>query len=192
MDVTKLSEIQVFPSADEAVALPELWRDRPALLFFMRQLGCGLCRQHLLRLREMVGAFEAADCSIAVIIMGDGRMAQSLKELYKLPFTVYADRSHGAYDAFDIGEGSLWDVLGPHIVARQVMTAINGMKPMWGAGSIRQLGGLVVIDEQSQVLYRHLANPIYNYPGWESVLEALDAVRRAGAGEVAEQQQAAP
>ncbi|HEY1016680.1 MAG TPA: AhpC/TSA family protein [Herpetosiphonaceae bacterium] len=181
MDATKLGEIQVFPGADEAVPLPELWRERPALLFFMRQLGCGLCRQQLLRLRDLAGEFEAAGCGIAVIIMGDGRMAQGLRELYKLPFTVYADSTHGAYDAFDIGEGSLWDVLGPHIVARQALTALNGMKPMWGAGSIRQLGGLVLIDEQSQVLYRHIANPIYNYPAWESVLETFAALRREGA-----------
>ena len=69
-------------------------------------------------------------------------------------------------------------VLGPHIVARQVNTALQGMKPMWGAGSIRQLGGLVLINEQGRALYRHIANPIYKYPTWESVLETLKAARR--------------
>jgi hypothetical protein len=130
----------------------------------------------------MAPQFEAAGCAIGIIIMGDGRMAQSLRELYNLPFAVYADTTHAAYEAFDIGEGSLWDVLGPHIVARQVNTALQGMKPMWGAGSIRQLGGLVGINEQGRVIYRHIANPIYKYPPWDSVLETFKAARRRPEG----------
>jgi hypothetical protein len=143
----------------------------------MRQLGCGLCRQQLLRLRDQVARFSAANCAIAVIVMGDGKMAQGLQDLYNLPFPVYADPLLAAYQAFDIGETSYWNVIGPHIVARQVGTLFDGIKPAWGGGSIKQLGGLVLVNTDGSEIYRHVASPIYRYPPWDEVLAALEQAK---------------
>lgn len=162
------------------IALPTLWQNGPVLLFFMRQLGCGLCRQQLLRLRDQQARFGEAGCTIGVIVMGDGKMAHGLHELYNLPFPVYADPFMLAYEAFDIGETSLWNVAGPQIIVRQIGTALQGLKPSWGTGSIKQLGGLVIVDQAGTVLYRHVASPIYRYPPWDEVLAALPSEQEMG------------
>lgn len=169
------SPITLVKGDNTPINLASLWQERPVLLYFMRQLGCGLCRQQLLRLRAEVARFEAANCAIGIVVMGDGKMAQGLEELYQLPFPVYADATTAAYQAFNIGETSWWNVVGPHIVARQIGTAINGMKPAWGPGSIRQLGGLVILNTDGTLIYRYVADPIYQYPPWDEVLGALSA-----------------
>jgi peroxiredoxin len=171
------STVQIVNTQNAAIPLHSLWQEKPVLIFFMRQLGCGLCRQQLLRLRDQVARFSDANCAIAVIVMGDGKMAQGLQDLYNLPFPVYADPGLAAYQAFDIGETSYWNVIGPHIVARQVGTLLDGIKPAWGGGSIKQLGGLVLVDTDGSAIYRHVASPIYRYPSWDEVLTALDQAK---------------
>jgi peroxiredoxin len=166
-------QLTLLNEANETIALDSLWQDGPVLLFFMRQLGCGLCRQQLLKLKKEAATFARAGCTIAIIIMGDGTLAARLRDMYQLPFPVYADPALNSYAAFDIGEGSFWQVMNPAIVARQVGTLLNGMKPMWGDGSIRQLGGLVVINGAGEVVFRHVASPIFRYPPWSEVLAAL-------------------
>ncbi len=173
--MSHVSNIKLLDEQNHEVALNSLWRDGPVVLFFMRQLGCGLCRQQLLRLKDHAAQFTAQGCRVAVVIMGDGTMAQGLRSLYSLPFPVYADAAMSAYGAFDIGEGSLWDVINPNVVARQIGTALKGMRPMWGAGSIKQLGGIVLLNQQGNILYHYIANPIYKYPPWSEVLGALAA-----------------
>ena len=173
------STVQIRNVQNATIPLHSLWRDQPVLIFFMRQLGCGLCRQQLLRLRDQVARFSEANCAIAVIVMGDGKMAQGLQDLYNLPFPVYADPLLAAYQAFDIGETSYWNVIGPHIVARQVGTMLDGIKPAWGGGSIKQLGGLVLVDTSGAEIYRHVASPIYRYPPWDEVLAALGQAQTA-------------
>ncbi|HYF62637.1 MAG TPA: peroxiredoxin-like family protein [Herpetosiphonaceae bacterium] len=177
--MTEKNDVQIVTAENAEIPLPDLWRDTPVLLFFMRQLGCGLCRQQLLRLRDQVDRFKAANCAIAVIVMGDGKMAQGLQDLYNLPFPVYADPRMAAYQAFDIGETSYWNVIGPHIVARQIGTMLDGMKPGWGAGSLKQLGGLVLVNTDGSEIYRHVASPIYRYPPWDEVLAAAASARAA-------------
>jgi peroxiredoxin len=171
------STVQIVNTQNAAIPLHSLWQEKPVLIFFMRQLGCGLCRQQLLRLRDQVARFSDANCAIAVIVMGDGKMAQGLQDLYNLPFPVYADPLLAAYQAFDIGETSYWNVIGPHIVARQVGTLLDGIKPAWGGGSIKQLGGLVLVNTDGSEIYRHVASPIYRYPPWDEVLAALEQAK---------------
>lgn len=175
--MSESTAVQIVNTQNAEVPLHSLWRDKPVLIFFMRQLGCGLCRQQLLRLRDQAGRFNAANCAIAVIVMGDGKMAQGLQDLYNLPFPVYADPLLAAYQAFDIGETSYWNVIAPHIVARQIGTLMDGIKPAWGAGSIKQLGGLVLVDTDGSEIYRHVASPIYRYPAWDEVLAALSQAK---------------
>ena len=171
-----LKSIKLVDSAGAAVALPELWRERPVLLFLMRHLGCALCRRQLLSLRDEVAKFNAADCDIAVIVMGDSQMAHTLRQLYRLPFNVYADATLEVYEAFEFGETSLWNVLGPHIIVRQFGQMFQGNRSSLAPlDSIRRLGGLVVMSPEGSLLYHYIANPIYRYPAWDDVLEAISA-----------------
>jgi len=47
------------------------------------------------------------------------------------------------------------------------------MELLNGAGSMRRLGGAAAINRAGQIVYHHVANPIYRYPEWSSVLQTL-------------------
>lgn len=156
------------------VLLRDLWHDQPILIFLMRHLGCGLCRRELLRLRDNAAAFAAAKCAIIVVVMGEGILAAAFRDLYRLPFPVYGDPNQALYSFFDFGEASWWDVVGPHILVQQAGVLLKtGIPSALGPGSIRQLGGVVVLDADANIILRHVANPIYRYPTWDGVLQAI-------------------
>lgn len=169
MPTSPFASLELIDADDQTVRLPHLWRNGPVLLFLMRHFGCGLCRQHMLRLRDNVRLFEEVNCSVAVIAMGDATLARTTREIYRLPFPVYVDPSRAVYKAFEIGEGSLWDVAGPHILLRQIGPWREGISSGNGPGPITQLGGLVILDGAGLPVYRHVANPIYRYPAWADV-----------------------
>ncbi len=175
-----LDTIKLVDPAGTVTTLPELWRERPVLLFLMRHLGCALCRRQLLSLRDEVAKFAAAECDIAVIVMGDAKMAQTLRDLYTLPFAVYGDSTLEVYDAFEFGQTSLWNAAGPHILVRQFALKRQGHELAFASlESIRRLGGLVVISPSGSMLYRYVANPIYRYPAWDAVLDTISVAQTA-------------
>ncbi|MBA3468875.1 MAG: redoxin domain-containing protein [Herpetosiphonaceae bacterium] len=175
-----LDTIKLVDPDGAEIALPELWRERPVLLFLMRHLGCALCRRHLLSLRDEMARFAAAECAIAVIVMGDSTMARTLRDLYSLPFAVYGDTTLEVYDAFEFGQTSLWNVTGPHILVRQFALKRQGHEIAFSSlDSMRRLGGLVVIGPAGDMLYRYVANPIYRYPAWDAVLQSISLAQPA-------------
>lgn len=175
MPTTTINDIWLADTSNRPVHFPTLWAERPVLLFLMRHLGCGLCRQQLLHLRDCAPLFADAGVDIAVVAMGDGPIAKSLRDLYHLPFAVYGDPRLAVYDFFEFGEGSLWQVAGPHIIARQFHAYFNGVPSDLGHGSIRRLGGLVALDTDGNVLLHYIANPIYHYPKWTDVLKMFQS-----------------
>ncbi len=166
----------VVDETDQQVDLVQRYQQRSILLMLMRHVGCGLCRQQLYRLRDYQQRFQNADCEIAVITMGDATMAKGFRQLNQLPFAVYSDPKQQIYEAFEIGQASLWTVAGPHVLARQMLLAFKGIPSSvnLAAESIRRLGGIVLLNPQAEIAFHHVANPIYRYPAWEEVLNLLE------------------
>ncbi|ABX03431.1 MAG TPA: hypothetical protein DEF47_02820 [Herpetosiphon sp.] len=168
--------LMVVDETDHPVDLLQRYQQRSLLLMLMRHVGCGLCRQQLYRLREYQQRFHHAHCEIAVIIMGDAKMAHGFRQLNRLPFPVYSDPKQHVYEAFEIGQGSLWTVAGPHVLARQMLLAFKGIPSSVNltAESIRRLGGIVLLNPQAEISFHHVANPIYRYPTWDEVLTYVE------------------
>jgi peroxiredoxin len=173
-----LATLTLVDAQNQPVSLDTLCHGHPTLFFCMRHLGCGICRRELLRLRGHAADLAALNCAVIVVVIGDGLMVQALQRLHPLPFPVYGDPTARLYTAFDMGEGSLWTVAGPHVLLRQFRVLLTGIPSSLGMGSIRRLGGIVALDRMGTIVYHHVANPIYHYPPWTEVLAALAAPNR--------------
>ncbi len=168
-----MTDLWVLNEANERVEFESLWHEKPALIFFMRNIGCGICRQTLLKLRDHAEEFKNAGWQITVIMMGNAELVSRFRSMYNIPFPIYVDQSLQVYDYFDIVEGSWLEVLSPQVLIRQARLLVGGMELLNGAGSMRRLGGTVAINQAGKVVYHHVANPIYRYPEWSSVLQTL-------------------
>lgn len=160
--------------------LSSIWQHQPVLIFFLRHLGCAVCRAELRHLIERAADFEARNIAIVVIAPVDVQAAQTFARMQRLPFLLLADPGRVAYHAFNIGEGSLWDAFGPGVLLRQSAQMLRGNIPSITAsgGSVKQLGGVCIVDAAGLLRFRYVANPIYRYPPIEEYLAVLDAIAR--------------
>jgi peroxiredoxin len=172
-------DLTLADAAGKPVQLASLWRDGPALLFFLRHFGCALCRAALFRIRERAAEFEARNSAVTVIAPTDAVAAGRFRDLYRVSFPVLADPLRHSYRAFGIHEGSLLDAIGPGVLARQLRESLHGnlayVDPR--GPTLRQLGGVVVVDRAGGVRFTHVAQPIYEYPSVDAYLQAIDEAR---------------
>jgi len=172
---------QVYDTSGGMLDLASLWCGRPALIFFLRHLGCALCRAHLQALRDSYADFERRGVAVVAVSFADPQGAAQLKHRQHLPFPVLADPSRQAYRAFGMLEGSLAAAAGPDVLLRQLAQALRGnisyINPL--EGHITQLGGTVIVDHSGVVRFAHIAAPIYNYTPIERYLAVIDGL---GAG----------
>lgn len=172
---------QLYDTNGGVVDLASLWRGRPALIFFLRHLGCALCRTHLQAIRDAYAEFERRGTAVAAVTFADPQGAAQLQLRQQLPFVVLADPSRQMYRAFGMLEGSLANAAGPDVLLRQLAQAMRGNIPYINPfeGHITQLGGTVIVDS-GVVRFAHVAIPIYNYTPIEQYLAIIDGLR-AGA-----------
>jgi peroxiredoxin len=174
-------ELLLADAAGNPVRLASLWHERPVLLFFLRHFGCAICRAALYGLRERAADFEARNASVAVIAPTDAVAAAHFRKLYRVPFPLFADPLRKAYRAFGIYEGSLMDAISPGVAARQLREALHGNWPYVDihGPTLRQLGGVVIVDRAGAVRFTHVAQPIYEYPSVDAYLRVIDEAQGA-------------
>ncbi len=170
---TALPLISIRDMYNQSLPFGSLWRDQAALLVFLRHPGCAVCRSNLLDLYEYTTAFRMLDINLAVITMAEPAAAQAFARLYRLPIPIYSDPERQIYRATGFGEGSLYRVASPQVMLHQAWQFLQGHWVGGGQGqSLTQYGGHALIKARATApSYIHVADPIYHYPSWQSVLE---------------------
>lgn len=161
-----LDNLMLFGPDGAAVALPKIWRERPVLFFFMRHFGCAVCRAALLDLREHQAEIRAAGGTLVAVTPESASMTTRYAQTHHLTFPVFSDREHHVYRAFGLREASLAAVSSVDVLLRQAQESLKGNRAyvsLRGA-SIRLLGGTFIVDQQGNIIFSHIAEPIYNYP----------------------------
>jgi len=93
-----MTDLWVLNETGERVGFESLWQEKPILIFFMRNIGCGICRQTLLNLRDYDQAFKDAGWQIVVLMMGNVELVSRFRSMYNIPFPIYVDQSLQVYD----------------------------------------------------------------------------------------------
>lgn len=168
--------VQVHTIDDTAISLAQVWQEQTTLLFFLRHFGCALCRSHLYSIRNSYDQFRARGAEVVALTLADPEGAAQFTRQNRLPFRVFADPLRNSYRAFTLTEGTLNDALGVDVLTRQAAEALRGNIPyMTSLGSsIKQLGGVFIVDQTGTVQFAHFAIPIYNYPNIEKYLSIID------------------
>jgi peroxiredoxin len=95
------------------VKISTTWRDRPAVLVFLRYFGCPFCQLQVGRMIEDQPKFEEANGRV-VLIGHQQQDASKLGGAFK-PFTYLFDADRSAYKAYGLERGSLMQVAGPRV-----------------------------------------------------------------------------
>lgn len=177
-EVDSLDGLSLLTTSGEPVVLASLWREQPLLLFFLRHFGCAVCRAELLRVRDHDADFRSRGATIAAISAATPEATERFSQRYRLPFPILANPDRSVYRAFGLAEGSLLEVGGPAVLLRQARESLRGnIATINPFDTIRQLGGVFIVDTAGSVRFGHVAQPIYYYPSVETYLHVFDQLQ---------------
>src|SRR5512145_1400779 len=172
--------VQLGRISGETVALADLWKSQPILLFFLRHFGCAICRAHLRQIARAYPQILEHGGTVAAITFADTASAAYLQSTQDVPFPLLLDLPRRAYRAFGMLDGSLSDVISPRILVQQLRQIRHGHVPYALPGSnIRQLGGSVIIDTSGIVQFHHPVVPTDNYPTIDQYLAILNRLEKS-------------
>lgn len=92
-------------------SLSSFWSQRPLLLLFWRQYGCGCGFDRAARLREELDDYRAAGAEVVVIGQGEPERAAAYREEQNLDCTFLCDTEEEAYRRYGLTEFTVPEVL---------------------------------------------------------------------------------
>lgn len=130
------------------VALSSLWRERPAVVVFLRYFGCPFCQAQVVALRRDADRFAGAGGQIGLVGHGHPHEAAAFAETKRLPFPLLLDPDRSAYRAYGLVQGKALQVLGPQVVLPWLKAELSAETRQRGlkGGSFFQMPGTFVID----------------------------------------------
>lgn len=174
-----VSEAEVLVYDGRRVVLNDLFKGEPFALVFLRHLGCVFCREQV---KEMT---EFPNWNVAFVSMAQPEEAQEFREKMKSPHLFLCDPSAQLYDQFDVGRGSIKQVLGASNWKRGFEAMRNGAGVGAPVGDMFRLGAAFVVAE-GQIVWEHHNEDASDNAGTRDIGFALERARSkiAAKGEV--------
>jgi peroxiredoxin len=150
-------DVEVFDADGNPVRLSQYWQGGLTALVFMRHVGCIFCREQVQELRDNAAALDEAGLSVVLITPDRASRARKFVEEYRVPFPTVTDPKRNAYRAYGLTDGSLGQLVNPHIIARGAKATLSGTFPNRPSSAPRQLPGTAIVDSAGRLLHLHHA-----------------------------------
>lgn len=162
-----------------AVPLSSTWRERPAILVFLRYFGCPFCQMHVVALRANRRRFEQAGGAVFLIGQGTEEDGRAFLNRLDLPFPCLLDPDRRAYRAFGLATATPLQILAPSAGPAFVRANLNARTRQRGlaGGSFWQLPGTFVVDAGGTIRFAHRNRTVADSPKNEALLEVLASIR---------------
>jgi hypothetical protein len=173
-----LADCRVTDLSGETVRLGDEWRDRPAVVVWLRHYGCILCREQAAGFRARRPEIEALGARLVLVGNGESRVAREFEARHCPGCRVLSDPSLASYRA--IGARRAWrSTLGPPAIRAGIRAFRRGFRQGAVRGIADQQGGVYVLLPGDRVAYAYLSGSAGDHPPTDDVLLAL---RAAGGG----------
>ncbi|KAJ9078968.1 hypothetical protein DSO57_1001182 [Entomophthora muscae] len=168
-------DIKVQTVTGETMLLSDLWKERPVVLKVLARLGCAMCKQEALTLREMKPLLDKHNVAIAAVAFEDLDLKNFLTGGY-WGWDILLDPERKVYEAAglwrmtpmqfmrDIFSGRLFKIMSV-LLWRGIMNPVRG--------DPRQLGGTFVINTDGAIAYSFKASRLAMFPSAKEIYATI-------------------
>ena len=172
MEARSLGRMDVLDADGNAVALGSLWRDRPAVIVWMRHFGCLYCMEQAREFRKARPSIEAAGARLVLIGNGGVKHLAAFKAAEAPDITVLTDPALRTYNAIGARSG-IWRTVGPRSWKAGLRALGSGARQSRVKGHPFQQGGVLVVLPGDRIAFTYLSISAGDHPSVESVLDSL-------------------
>jgi peroxiredoxin len=175
---TTLADAEVLDAQGRRSRLGDRWRERPALLVFLRHFACIACTEHVALLSPRLD--EIARLGVDVVFVGNGAPNfidgfVQRNALAGLPFEVVTDPSLSAFDAAGL-ERSRWSTLAPGALVNYARALLFGYRQQRIEGTYEQQGGVMLVEPGGRIAYAHRDRVAGDHAPTADVVDAVLAL----------------
>jgi peroxiredoxin len=173
---TLAPDLELLDDAGKPRRLAEFWSQRPAVVVFVRHLGCPFCREEAARLKRDAPRFAAAGAEVVLITMSPPEDAAEFRKRFDLPFSVLSDPDQRAYQAFGVPRGGIMSYMGPRTWGPGLAAVLK-----YGVGvpvgDVTQLSGGYVVDTHGAIRYAHPSKHSVDLPNHDELIAAVNEAK---------------
>jgi peroxiredoxin len=172
-----LAAVAVLDPDGESRRLGELWRERPAVIVWLRHFGCLFCKQQAGEFAASRRRIERLGAQLWFVGSGSVEHARDFRDNHVPRCHVFTDPGGDSYRA--IGARTGWrSVANAHSLRAAAAAAARGHRQSATQGRADQQGGVLVITPGGGLAYEYVSRHAGDHP---PVGEVLEALARAGA-----------
>lgn len=135
--------------------LHSLWKERTAILVFLRHFACDACRKHAVEVWNNREVYRAKGAEIHFIGNGPAQFIKTFKEDHKLQgASFYTDPSLKSFHAAGFKKGFWISPGAMHSRPEFLRLALNYQLKGSSHGNVWQLGGVLVVKPDGTVPYQ--------------------------------------
>lgn len=151
-----LAPMKVLDAAGNSVEVGSLWRERPAVLVFMRHFGCIHCRDHVAHITSELRAIRDK-ANVIVIGNGSPSFIEGFRDQTGWTGPVYTDPSLAVYKVAQL-KRSVGATLDPRSLGAAFRAFRTGSRQGRTQGDQWQQGGTLVVAPSGEVRYHHASD----------------------------------
>jgi hypothetical protein len=186
-----LVECRVIALSGEVVRLGDEWRDRPAVVVWLRHFGCLLCKEQAAAFRGRGQEIEALGAGLVFVGNGQLTWARQFEAEECRGCRVLTDPGLDSYRAIGARRG--WrSTLGPAGLVAGIRAFRRGFRQSGVRGVPDQQGGVYVMLPGDRAAYAYVSGSAGDHPPIDAVLDALRAVAGGAAPSADTDDQVAP
>jgi len=137
------------------------------------------CREQAVQLHRERFAIHDRGAEIIMIGNGAANFARAFAEDYSITTPLYIDPSLESYRALGMRRGIVATILSPQVFLHGARAMRGGFHQGLTRGDRFQLGGVLVVSQDGEVLYRYTSETAGDHPKVADILGALGPVTSA-------------
>ncbi|HOO38936.1 MAG TPA: peroxiredoxin-like family protein [Deltaproteobacteria bacterium] len=148
---------------------------KPAVLVFLRYLGCPICQIDMANLKREIDLVKKKGASLFVIIQSSPDTVASSTTKEDWPFTIICDPQRSIYQLYRVSPGNILKYIHPAGLIAAVAATFKGYRHGKFEGRETQLPAVFVVGGDKVLKFVHYGKHIADVPSTETFMKDLPA-----------------
>lgn len=147
--------------------------NHPAVLIFLRYLGCPVCQMEMARIKREIDSIRKKGGSIFVVLQSAPETIASLIDKEEFPFTIISDPQGKIFQLYAVEAGGIIRYLHPAGMIAATRAICRGFKHGKFEGKETQLPAAFAMTGDKLIKYAHYGRHINDMPALAIMINSI-------------------
>ncbi|HQG33178.1 MAG TPA: peroxiredoxin-like family protein [Deltaproteobacteria bacterium] len=137
---------------------------KPAVLVFLRYLGCPICQNDMANLKREIGLIKGRGAKLFVVLQSSPDTVSSVTSKEDWPFTIITDPRGELFKLYGVEPGGIIKYLHPAGLISAIRATMQGYRHGKFEGHETQLPAVFIVGKDSMIKFAHYGRHLSDIP----------------------------